>query len=137
MNDSTDSSEPELMQGIEKQFKEALQALAVSPEDQVKFTEPGDVPEEIIDDYLLWANSYKNHFNAKLDANIVHEITELEKLVDTLPETVFRDTNIDSMKQPEWQPLRVKAKLLLKKLNWPDEPPPPFIQHGKGMYRRN
>ncbi|WDD99289.1 hypothetical protein [Thalassomonas actiniarum] len=129
-------SESEIKYGIQKQFREALQALAVSPELQVEFTGPCDVPVEIIEDYLLWCGSYKNYFKDELSNQIVEEITDLGYWVDKMPDTVFRDTNIESMQQPEWEPLRAKAKELLLKLNWPIEPPPPFVNEGDGVYRR-
>jgi hypothetical protein len=123
--------------GIEKQFKDSLQALAISAEEQVAVTEPGDVPEEIIDDYLLWAESYRNNFRDTLNPEIEKEIIELEYLVNKLPESVFKETNLESMNQPEWQFLRDKAKLLLDKLNWPIESPRPYIDEGDGTFSRN
>ena len=84
--------------GIKKQFNDALQALAASAVEQVEFTEPGDVPEEIIDDYLLWADSYRTHLSDTLNSEITKEILELEFLVNKLPESVFNDTNLESMK---------------------------------------
>ena len=123
--------------GIKKQFKDSLQALAISAEDQVAVTEPGDVPEEIIDDYLLWADSYRNNLSDTLNPEIAKEILELEFLVNKLPESVFKDTNLESMNQPEWQFLRDKAKSILDKLNWPIESPPSYTKKSNGTYQRN
>ena len=123
--------------GIKKQFKDSLQVLAISAKEQVAVTEPGDVPEEIIDDYLLWAESYRNNFSDTLSSDIFKAITELEFMVNKLPESVFKETNLESMNQPEWQFLREKAKLLLDKLNWPIEPPPAYVNEGDGTFSRN
>ena len=123
--------------GIEKQFKDSLQAIAVSAEEQVAVTEPGDVPEEIIDDYLLWAKSYKDNFSDILNPDIIEDIAELEFMLNKLPESVFKDTNLESMNQPEWQFLREKAKSILDKLNWPIESPSAYIDEGNGTFSRN
>lgn len=43
--------------GIKKLFKDALLSLAIGPEEQVRVTEPGDVPLELIEDYLSLSSS--------------------------------------------------------------------------------
>lgn len=126
----------EQLSGIEKQFRESLQALSSSPQDQVRTTTPGDVPEEIVDDYLLWSESYLSHCAPGISSELREKIIGLANELDKLPDSAFRDTNIDSMIQPEWEAPRQEAKSILKQLNWPIEPPPEFHYEGFGVYKR-
>ena len=115
----------------------ALQALAIKPEEQVKVLEPGDVPVEMCEDYLYSSTAYQQWFEHELDAETVDDIKRLTSMIETLPDTAFpQDSNLSAMERPEWEPLRVEAQLLLKILNWPIEPPPPFINEGDGVWRR-
>ena len=103
---STDDDSPDAlnMQGIENNFKDALQVLAANAVDQVRCTEPGDVPEEVVDDFLLWGRLYRQQFNADLSERVKEKLDELLTLVDGIPESAFRETNLLSMQQPQWQP---------------------------------
>jgi len=123
--------------GIEKQFKEALQALAIDAHSQVECTSPGDVPIELCEDYLLWNESYVKLFSNEISPKAIELIQELKVLVDDLPEIAFQDTNLDSVLRPEWEPLRVKAVQVLALLNWPVESPSSFYSLGNGVYKRD
>ncbi len=121
---------------IEKQFRMALQVLAIKPDEQVRALEPGDVPVEMCEDYLYYSTAYQQWFEHELDAETVDAIKRLTSKIEALPDTAFpQDSNLSAMGRPEWEPLRVEAQLLLKKLNWPFEPPPPFINEGDGVWR--
>jgi hypothetical protein len=122
--------------GIEKLFRDALRSLAIEPEEQVRVTEPGDVPVELIEDYLTWSGSFVNHFKSELGADTASAIMELREAVDGLPETVFRETNLSPMQQPEWQPIREHAKRILELLGWPCVSPEPFTSEDQSVYRR-
>ena len=90
----------ETKQGTRRQFKEALQALALNAESQVKCTEPGDVPVEIVEDYSHWSRVFKTYFSGDLDSDKTTSIDELRNLVEALPDAIFTSkTNIDSMQQ--------------------------------------
>ena len=83
--------------GIEKQFKDSLQALAIPAEEQVAVTEPGDVPEEIIDDYLLWADSYRNNLSDTLNPEIAKEI--INQLSEELSSKLKLENSVQYMEQ--------------------------------------
>ncbi|KJY78283.1 hypothetical protein [Vibrio nigripulchritudo] len=123
--------------GIEKQFKEALQALAIDAHSQVECTSPGDVPIELCEDYLLWNESYIELFSNEISPKAVDLIKELKALVDDLPDSAFQDTNLESMLRPKWEPLRVKAAQVLALLNWSVESPSSFHSLGNGVYKRD
>ena len=122
--------------GIENLFKDALRSLAITPEEQVRVTEPGDVPLELIEDYLTWSVSFVIHFKSELETHVISAIMELREAVDCLPESVFCETNLSSMQQPEWQPIRERAKKVLILLGWPCVAPEPFTSEGNGVFRR-
>lgn len=129
-------NEAEIKEGIKKLFRDALCALAASAEEQVRFTEPADVPFEIMDDYIAWVEPFINHFKNELDSEAVKAILILQENVDSLPESVFCETNILSMQQPEWDPIREYAQYVLALLGWPNIPPEPFIKKSNGVYHR-
>lgn len=122
--------------GIEKLFKEAVQVLAAPAEQQVAVTVPGDVPAEVAEDYASWFAPYLLHFTDDLTQEASTCMHELNTLVSTLPDTAFQETNIASMQQPVWQPLRVKAQELLTLMNWPNELPKPFEKGSDSSYHR-
>ncbi len=66
----------------------------------------------------------------------ISEIRSLYQLVDELPESAFCETNLESMLSPEWEPLREKAKFLLKLLNLTIESPAHYVNKGDGVYHR-
>ncbi|MBQ4834797.1 hypothetical protein [Pseudoalteromonas luteoviolacea] len=123
--------------GIKKQFREALQVLAVDAASQVKCTEPGDVPVEICEDYLHWSEVYISTFSRELSEHKIKEIKALFLAVNELTENAFCDTNMESMLHPEWEPLRQNAKLVLNILDWPIEAPQGYYDLGSGVYKRD
>ena len=125
-----------LKQYCEKMFKDALVSLAIDAEEQVRITEPGDVPFEIIDDYLSWSEYYLKNFESQQKPDVVSSIKQLREAVENLPESVFCKDNLTSMKQPQWQAIREHAQNLLVLLGWPSDVPSPFISEGNGVYRR-
>lgn len=127
MNTATISDKEK--KGIEKLFRDALLSLAIGAEEQVRVTEPGDVPVELIEDYLTWSESFVMHFESELDVDVTAAIMAFREVVDGLPETVFCETNLASMQQSEWQPIREHAQQVLKLLGWPCESPEPFAYH--------
>jgi len=122
--------------GIQKLFMDSLQALAIDADLQLKCTEPGDVPEEISEDYLTWAESYISYFSNELSSVQVDDIRKLYCMVMQLPDSAFCDTNLESMDRPEWELLRVKAKELLSLLGWALKAPPEYINKGHGVFHR-
>ena len=122
---------------VQRVFKEALQALSISAEAQVQCTEPGDVPEELINDYHFIYDTFLNRFQETLSPATVEHIKELDKALDALPDSVFQETNLLSMQQPEWESIRAKAQRTLKALDWAIEAPPSYVHEGEGVYRRN
>ena len=131
-----DSDDTLSLQGIERQFRDALLVLAANADDQVRCTEPGDVPEEVVDDFLLWGRSYRQQFNAHLSEQVKEKLDELLSLVDCIPDSAFRETNLLSMQQPEWQPLRDEAIVLLKLLNWQIQVPQGYVDMGNGLFEK-
>jgi len=121
---------------IEDNFREALQVLAITPEQQVECTIPGDVPVDIMEDFLHWGNAYSLSDPEVINPDLKADIEEITKMLHNLPDSVFCIDNLQSMQQPHWEPLRIKAKLLLQKLDWPLEQPTCFIDDGTGVYRR-
>lgn len=95
------------------------------------------MPVEICEDYLLWAESYIECFAEELENEHISEIRNLFQLVDDLPESAFCDTNLKSMMRPEWEPLRKKAKFLLRLLGLAIESPAHYVDNkGDGVYYR-
>ena len=129
-------NESEIKDGIKKLFRDALCALAASSEEQVRVTEPADVPFEIMDDYLAWAEPFITNFENELSSSVKQAILALRESVEALPESVFCETNILSMQQQEWVPIREHAKSVLLQLGWPNIPPEPYINKGKGIFHR-
>jgi len=129
-------NESEIKEGIKKLFRDALCALAASSGEQVRVTEPADVPFEIMDDYLAWAEPFITNFENELSSSVKQAILALREGVEALPESVFCETNILSMQQPKWVPIREHAKSVLLQLGWPNVPPEPYINKGKGIFHR-
>ncbi len=65
---------------------------------QFRFTEPLDVPFEIMDDYLAWVERSIANFEDELSFR--REILALHERVGALPESAFRVSNMLSMQQP-------------------------------------
>jgi len=131
-----DSDDTLSLQGIERQFRDALLVLAANADDQVRCTEPGDVPEEVVDDFLLWGRLYRQQFNAHLSEQAKEKLDELLGMVDDIPDSAFQETNLLSMQQPQWQPLRDEGIVLLKLLNWKVEIPDGYVYQGDGVFEK-
>ena len=116
------------MDDIKHNFKEALQVMAAAPTDQVRCTEPGGISEKIWDDFMLWTNYFRQQFSSNLDDKIVTVLDELIHMTDSISNLAFKETNIESMQQPEWEPLRTKSKELLQLLDWPVEIPASYVK---------
>jgi len=117
------------MEGIKNQFIWSLQAMAVRAEEQVASNAPFvELPFEIIDDYDIWSTSYQKHFPNSLNPEVSREIDKLREMANSISDDVVKDTNLESMQQPEWEPLREKARVILKTLSLPIEPPPQTVK---------
>jgi len=117
------------MEGIKNHFIWSLQAMAVQAEEQVASSAPFvELAFEIIDDYDIWSMSFQKYFSNRLDPAVSRKIDELREMANSLSDDVYQSTNLKSMQQPEWDPLREKAKTILKSLSLPVEPPPQTIK---------
>ena len=98
-------------------------------EEQVACNPPFvDLPFELLDDFDTWSESYQRHFKSSLNAGISREIDELRELANSLENCELEGTNLSSMKNPKWDPIRTKAYSILEKLSWPIEPPPQTVK---------
>lgn len=117
-----DVYDPETLQNIEVNFISALRGLAKDAQAQIKHIgQSFDVPFELVDDYITWAESYQRHCSEKLTPVLEKAISDLVSEVEALPESAFQKTNLLSMQQPEWEPLRKQAEALLHKLEQNNE----------------
>lgn len=113
------------MEGIKNHFIWSLQAMAVQSEEQVASNAPFlELPFEIVDDYDIWSMSYQKHYAKSLDPEVSRAIDELREMANSLSDDIYQNSNLESMQQPEWEPLREKAKTILYTLSCPVEPPP-------------
>ena len=131
-----DSGRARQAAAVLKNFQESLLALAAEPEEQLRITEPGDVPVDISEDYRLWSSKYLEYFSSEIDPETKKLVEDLLERVVHLPASAFADDNLVSMRQPAWQPLRDLAKNLVNALGWGHERPSPYRYEGHGVYKR-
>ena len=130
-------TEEELAAWAVREFRYALQAMAVSAPEQIRALSPGHVPEEIINEFKFCSEAFLSLAPKGVSAALAEQIHQLAEDLWALPEDVFsQDTDPGCMARPEWAPLRQRAKRILRELNWPIEPPPPYVYNGRGVYER-
>ncbi len=123
----------ETLEGIEGEFRYAIQALALPSVEQIRVLSPGDINTELYEDFIHWYPLFLQTTRTPLNQQQKEILDQVAQKLDTLPVEYFDDDMLDHQK---WEEIRKIAEEALKLLFWPEEAPPEFKEIRPGVWAR-
>ncbi len=124
----------ETINGIEREFRYAIQALALPSDQQIRVLSPGDINTELYEDFKHWYPLFLQTARTPLSQPQKEILAELAQKLDSLPDEVFDDDMLDHQK---WEEIRRMSKEALRSLFWSETAPPEFKEIQPGVWSRN
>lgn len=123
----------ETIEGIEREFRYAIQALALSSAVQIRVLSPGDINTELYEDFIHYYPLFLQTTRTPLNQRQKEILDELDQKLAALPQEYFDDAMLDHQK---WEEIRKIAKEALRLLFWSEEAPPEFKEIQPGVWAR-
>ncbi len=123
----------ETVVGIEREFRYAIQALALPPTEQIRVLSPGDIYTELYEEFVHWYPLFLQRTTTPLSQKQKKTLDGLAQKLSALPDECFDDDKLDDQK---WEEIRKIAKKALRSLFWPVKAPPEFKEIRPGVWSR-
>ncbi len=125
--------DPETINGIEIEFRYAIEALALPPAEQMRALSPGDINTELYEEFIHWYPLFLQTRNNPLSQQQEEILDALAQKLAELSQECFDDDMLDHQ---NWEEIREIAKETLRSLFWPEEAPPEFKEIRPGVWSR-
>ena len=122
--------------GIEREFRYAIQALAADPDAQIATLSPGCVTCELYEDFAGYYQAYLDAFANDLIEPQRAQIIALHDALEAMPDADCECGNVDLLNRESWSRVRKMARAALESLGWPLQPPPAFHEIEPGVWKR-
>lgn len=121
---------------VEREFRYALQALAAEAPDQIRVLSPGCVACELLNDYDLERQRYREAFGPWLSRRQSERIGQIDRAIGAIPEADLQCFDNDVLTRPSWGQVRAAAKDALLAFGWPPGLPSEFTEVAPSVWRR-
>ena len=122
--------------GIERNFREALQALALPASEQVRVTVPGCVTCELYEDFIGNYSPFLQCYEATLSEPQKQQLCVASETLEAMPSESFVCFDESALELPAWSQMRDVAASALCELGWNLEPPEEYVEFESGAWKR-
>jgi hypothetical protein len=126
----------EVQEGLRRNLKEALQALALPPAEQIRVTEPGCVMCELYEDFCSDYPAYISMFDPELSEDQRNLLLAVAGNLENIPNEAFVCYDNSCLEHQAWAEVRSSAAAALSALGWKMELPATYQEVEPGVWRR-
>ena len=118
---------------LEREVRIGLQVLALSSDEQLRYHAPACMECELFGEFMDPYEAYISNFAARLTHM---QRTALAAVADALVEVSSASPERPMLDGDHWSRLRALSVAALGAMNWPVEPPPPYVEVSPGTWHR-
>jgi hypothetical protein len=126
----------ETCQGVRRNFREALQALALPAPEQIRVTVPGCVTCELYEDFVSNYSPFLQCYEATLSDIQKQQLRVASETLEAMPSESFVCFDESVLEHRSWAEIREVAASALFELGWSLEAPEEYVEFQPGAWQR-